>query len=208
MMHASPKAPKSTATEPSRSRGEAREEALLTAVTELLAEVGYERMTVDAIAARARASKATIYRRWPGKAEVVAEALRRQAEAGPSGLEDTGTLRGDLLKAVAGISRALSGKGGASLLGLVEAMRDDPVLRRLIQKQIESRAELDARAICERASSRGEAVAADRGPSLLRLAVAELLLDRLLSGRSPGTRAQESLVDEVLRPLLVPTASR
>jgi AcrR family transcriptional regulator len=189
-------------------RGKAREEALLAAAVELLAEVGYERMTVDQIASRARASKATLYRRWPGKAEMVAEALRRQAEGAPGALADTGTLRGDLLEAVAGIARALSGKDGASLLGLVEGMRDDPTLRRLVRAQIEGRAALDARAICERAAARGEAVVAAQGPVVLRLAVADLLLGRLLRGRTTTGPAQEALVDDVLLPLLAPAANR
>lgn len=54
--------------DPAPARGEAREDAILTAALELLAETGYADMSMDAIAARARSSKATIYRRWPGKA--------------------------------------------------------------------------------------------------------------------------------------------
>ena len=48
---------------------------LLAAVIGLLGESGYEAMTMDAVAARAHASKATIYRRWPGKAELVRAAV-------------------------------------------------------------------------------------------------------------------------------------
>src|SRR5258708_29196014 len=54
-----------------RAKGEPRERAILSAVTGLLGEAGYEAMTMDAVAARARVSKTTIYRRWPGKAELV-----------------------------------------------------------------------------------------------------------------------------------------
>ena len=62
-----------------------------------MAEVGYDRMTVDALAARAGVSKPTIYRRWPGgKKEIIVDAIRaKRAEAGA--LPDTGSLRGDLL---------------------------------------------------------------------------------------------------------------
>ena len=49
--------------------------ALRDAALELLAEIGYDRLTIDSVAARAHASKATIYRRWPGKAELVVDAL-------------------------------------------------------------------------------------------------------------------------------------
>ena len=58
-------------------RGATRETAILQATLELLAESGYDQLTIDAVAARARCSKATIYRRWPGKAALVITAVRR-----------------------------------------------------------------------------------------------------------------------------------
>src|SRR3712207_5611960 len=79
--------------------GRAREDAILTAAMACVAENGYGRLTMDVIAARARASKAAMYRRWPGKAELIAEALRRNAEAGEPTVADTGTLAGDLRRA-------------------------------------------------------------------------------------------------------------
>src|SRR5215472_1625802 len=62
-----------------RSRGgrpldATRDDAILQAAIELVAEIGYDRLTIDAVAARARAGKATVYRRWPSKAQLVAEA--------------------------------------------------------------------------------------------------------------------------------------
>ena len=71
------------AAEPSRGgrpRDEAREQAILEAAIDLLAEVGYEAMSIEGVAVRAKSSKATIYRRWPGKAELVADAIRRRSE--------------------------------------------------------------------------------------------------------------------------------
>ncbi|WP_198663394.1 TetR/AcrR family transcriptional regulator [Jiangella endophytica] len=59
------------------TRGEHREDAVLRATLELLAEIGYGSLTMDAVAARAKASKATIYRRWSGKAELVIAAIER-----------------------------------------------------------------------------------------------------------------------------------
>ena len=74
-----------------------REAELLAVTLELLQEHGYDRLTLDAVATTARASKATIYRRWPTKAELVLAAFvegTRQVAVDP----DTGTLRGDLLR--------------------------------------------------------------------------------------------------------------
>src|SRR5436190_319637 len=79
-------------------RGAARTEALLDATLELLPEVGYERLTIDAVAARAGASKATIYRRFDGKRELVVAALRRLDASQPDMLADAGSLRGDLVE--------------------------------------------------------------------------------------------------------------
>ena len=68
-----------------RPRDPRRREAILDAAIALVAEVGYDRMTVDALAARAGVSKPTIYRRWPGgKAEIVVEAIRAQARRRPA----------------------------------------------------------------------------------------------------------------------------
>src|SRR6266436_2510658 len=73
-----------------------REAELLAVTLRLLQEHGYDRLTVDAVATIARASKATVYRRWPSKAELVLAAFIegvRQVAVHP----ETGTLRGDLL---------------------------------------------------------------------------------------------------------------
>src|SRR5919201_4334058 len=83
-----------------RPRDPRRRRAILDAAMALIAEVGYDRMTIDAIAARSGASKPTLYRRWPhGKPELVADAIReRRAEGGEP--PETGSLRGDLLALV------------------------------------------------------------------------------------------------------------
>ncbi|SEN09785.1 TetR/AcrR family transcriptional regulator [Actinacidiphila rubida] len=72
-----------------------RERELYTAVVELLREVGYEALTMDAVAARTRASKATLYRQWKGKPELVATALRHHKPVSFADI-DTGSLKEDL----------------------------------------------------------------------------------------------------------------
>jgi AcrR family transcriptional regulator len=178
-------------------RGRAREEAILAAAADLVAETGYERVSMDAIAARARASKATIYRKWPGKAPLIAEALRRQAEEATPELPATGSLRGDLRAAVAAIAQALT--GGLSLIGLFEAVRSDPILRELVRSQIESRGAADGALIARRANTQIDPVRVSRA---LAVAVAQLFLATLLGGGPPSAEEQERLVDDVLMPLL------
>ena len=74
-----------------------REVELLAVTLQLLQEHGYDHLTIDAVASAAHASKATVYRRWPSKAELVLAAFIegvRQVAVAPN----TGTLRGDLLQ--------------------------------------------------------------------------------------------------------------
>ena len=95
-----------------RPRDDAREQAILDAAIDLVAEIGYDAMSIEAVAARAKSSKATIYRRWPGKAELVAEAMRRRSEPVLEDLPDTGSLRGDLLALVQRMFDSINGVDG------------------------------------------------------------------------------------------------
>ena len=88
-----------TATRP-RVEGD-REQEILDAALTVLAEVGYDKLTMDAVAAEAKASKATLYRRWSSKPELVVDAVCSHKEHPP--VPDTGTLRGDLLAAYCGL---------------------------------------------------------------------------------------------------------
>ncbi|GAA3023730.1 TetR/AcrR family transcriptional regulator [Streptosporangium longisporum] len=82
-----------------RKRDHTRDAKILDATLDVLAEVGYSGMTMDMVAARAKAGKATVYRRWSSKGELVVDAIARMkySKADAGNLPDTGTLRGDLL---------------------------------------------------------------------------------------------------------------
>jgi len=189
---------------PGRSplRGAAREHAILDAAIELIAEMGYERITVDAIAARAHASKATMYRRWAGKAELVADALRRQAQGDAPAVPDTGSLRTDLLLTVAQIAETFVGTSGPSLIGLLEAVRDDGMLRELIGHQVRGRSHEVGQIICARAVERGENIHLARAEAVLDIAFSQVFADTLFGGGIPEFEAQERLVDDILLPYL------
>lgn len=76
-----------------------RNAVILDATLAVLAESGYDRMTIDAVAARAGAARATVYRRWASKADLVLDAVARlsQTDVEPAQLPDTGSLREDLV---------------------------------------------------------------------------------------------------------------
>lgn len=82
---------------PQRRRGQALENALLDAAWDELTERGYDDFTVDGVAARARTSRAVLYRRWPGKPELVHAALIAAINRDPLVVPDTGSLRGDVI---------------------------------------------------------------------------------------------------------------
>lgn len=189
-------------------RGEARTVAILDAALELVGELGYERVTMDGIAARARASKTTMYRRWPTKAELVADALRRHAQGDAPAVPDSGTLRGDLLATVAEIAETLTGDRGPSLIGLIEAIRDDATLREHVASQVRERSHQVGREICARAATRGEPVHTDRAEAVLDLAFARLFTATLFDGGRPSLEEQRTLVDTILLPLLTTAPGR
>ena len=85
-----------------RKRDPSRDAEILDAALEVLAETGYDGMTIDMVAARAKAGKATVYRRWASKAELVIDAVAcmKQNDISTDTLPDTGTLRGDLVAMV------------------------------------------------------------------------------------------------------------
>jgi AcrR family transcriptional regulator len=119
-----------------RARSDVREEAILLATMALLGEVGYDRMTVEAVAERAKASKATVYRRWSGKAELVATAVRRYAGTALAPLEPTGDPRTDLLALLNVLRASLLGQDAALILGLLGAMRHDTELARTVRQAV------------------------------------------------------------------------
>lgn len=111
-------------------RGRPRDPAVDTAVTDavldLLEEVGYARLTVEAVAVRAGVAKATIYRRWSSKAEMVFEVALHPPDIAPP--RDTGSLHGDLLMLSSAIVRVLTRRRSAAALPLLSEIATDPAL--------------------------------------------------------------------------------
>jgi AcrR family transcriptional regulator len=183
-------------------RGEARQEAILGATLELLAESGYDQLTMDAVAARARCSKATIYRRWPGKAELVVQAVRRHAGDPVPGAADTGTLRGDLVAALAAMRASLAGQDAALLVGLLMATRRDAELASVVRNQVlASKREVFGAAVA-RAAARGELPATADHALLAEIGSAMLLSRLLVTGEPLDDSFVAYLVDAVLLPVL------
>ncbi|MFG2970503.1 TetR/AcrR family transcriptional regulator [Streptomyces sp. NPDC048288] len=104
-----------------------REAELYEAVLDLLREVGYDALTMDAVAARTKSSKATLYRQWGGKAELVARAVRHNKPGGFGNI-DTGSLRGDLHALTLNSDDCQMEQNSALMRGLAMAIHGSPEL--------------------------------------------------------------------------------
>jgi AcrR family transcriptional regulator len=177
-----------------------RETELLTVTLQLLQEHGYDRLTVDAVAARARASKATVYRRWPSKAELVLAAFIegiRQVAVPP----ETGTLRGDLLRMGETICTHGQQHAGTIRAVLVEVSRS-PALNDVMQQQFIEQRKALFNHILALAVDRGEIDRDAINDELWDLLPHYLIFRSIMPGKPPTKQTVQALVDEVIIPSL------
>jgi AcrR family transcriptional regulator len=199
MSAAAPPAPR--AASPGRPRDPRRDEAIRAATLALLAEVGYERTTLDAIAGAAGVSKPTIYRRWSGKHELVADAIRSHPHNRATAPE-TGSLRGDLVAAVRQTAD-LQLESAPLTAGLAGRMRESDELAALVREHAIDAVRRRFGGLLDRAAARGEladcaAVSplfADVAPSVIHTRV-------LLSVEPVDDAFAEELVDRILLPIV------
>ncbi|MEU6323572.1 TetR/AcrR family transcriptional regulator [Streptomyces sp. NPDC047009] len=142
-----------------------REQELYGAVIDLLCEVGYDALTMDAVAVRTRCSKATLYRRWRSKQKLVATALKRTKEVHVENI-DTGSLTGDLHELADRI-----GDGSAVdvplIRGLAHASAINPDLAETMRQHMIEPELTGVRQLLGRAASREEIEAAVPAANLL-----------------------------------------
>jgi len=179
-----------------------REAELYTAVLDLLREVGYDALTMDAVAARTRSSKATLYRQWGGKAELVVKALRHQKPVQLADV-DTGSLRGDFHELVRCQDDCRMERDSALMRGLAMAVHANPDLLKafrelLIEPEVE-----ELRRMLQRAVERGEVRAGNPAfdyvvHMLMGAFAARTLIDEL----PPTQEFLRSYIDAVVLPAL------
>jgi AcrR family transcriptional regulator len=185
-----------------RSRGRPRDPGVDAAIREatldLLAEVGYARLTMDLVVARAQVSRSSLYLRWPNKLALVADALQHRARAVPE-IPDTGSLPGDiraflqaLLRSRSAAAQALSAVGG-EIVG-------NPELRKAWHHGLAGMLTGCIRAIVARAADRGE-LAADADLELL----SQLPLSLLQNWRLEyGSEPDDAVVERIVRHFYTP----
>ena len=188
-----------TATRP-RVEGD-REQEILDATLTVLAEVGYDRLTMDAVATEAKASKATLYRRWSSKPELVVDAVCSHKEHPP--VPDTGTLRGDLIAAYCGLGGLGDQRSMAVLAAVVTAMSRDEEFAAVYRRDFIGPKQRGMRLVMERARDRGE-IRDDVDLDLLAPALPGIVLHRVFLLGDEGT---PELVAKVIDQIILPAVS-
>ncbi|UMG93143.1 TetR/AcrR family transcriptional regulator [Nocardioides sp. TF02-7] len=191
------------ATHRPRVEGE-REQEILEATLEVLGESGYDRLTMDAVAARAKASKATLYRRWNGKAALVIDALCSHKEWEEDRVPDTGSLADDLRGAFCGMGGLTDVNTLAVLGAVLTAIGRDGEFAEAFRRDFIAPKEAASRRIFERAVERGE-ISADVDLDIIVPALPGIILHRaLFLGELPTTE----LIDRVIDNVIVPAVTR
>jgi AcrR family transcriptional regulator len=167
----------------------------------VLAEVGYRALTMDAVAARAKAGKATIYRRWESKLDLVIDTCN-ELVARNIPEPDTGSLAGDLRQFLTAFARFLSGTAGKAAQALVGELPHEKELAEAFRTGF-LRVQRDAlRRVLDRAAARGE-LAEDAPKSLVvELAGAALTYRLMLTGDALDAPFVDRLVDQILMVVL------
>lgn len=196
----------SEASKPARRRrhGKQLESAILDAGWDELVEVGYARLTMGSVAARARTSEPVLYRRWADKDRLVLAALNHYRDAHPVAVPDTGNLRDDLLAQLTAVSESLAGffaiAAAAAFSGLLadtglsptqireQAMGDQPAPHR--------------RVVYQQASARGEIEPEGVPPAVLALPFDLVRHDMLMDLKPLAPERICSIVDDLFLPLV------
>jgi AcrR family transcriptional regulator len=185
-----------------RSLDASRDADLRRAALELVAEIGYDRLTIDAVAARVRAGKATVYRRWASKDRLVVDAFAEEMFGGlvPP---DTGNLRDDLVGVATQIWAGPRAVPTAQVMaGLMTAMLSNPALREAV-KDACLRPESVFQTVVDRAVERGE-IGPPPDPELVGWVLPSMCMFRLMkTGVAPDAAYCSSVIDRVVIPALL-----
>ncbi|HEV2375616.1 MAG TPA: TetR/AcrR family transcriptional regulator [Streptosporangiaceae bacterium] len=184
-----------------RRRGQLLESAIFDAVLAGLAESGYDRLTMEDVAVRAGTGKATLYRRWQSKEELVLATLRSKMPP-PEDEPDTGSVRGDLIGQLQCMVDTMRTPTGTAMWGILAHQSNTPIVQAVHSTVIlpYQQAMLN---ILRRGAERGEV-----RPSAVTSLVAEvgpvLIRQHYFAAGPPADAAVQEIVDQVIMPILRP----
>jgi AcrR family transcriptional regulator len=182
--------------EATQTRSERARQAVLNATSDLVAEVGVERTTIDEIASRSGVAKTTIYRHFASKEVLVVEAVH--ACTSIPVVTDTGSLRDDLISCFSGTTKAsYDGRLGDMMLSLMDAAQRDPELGRLVRAQTDQRRRV-AGDVIRRAVARGDLPADVDVDLLVTLLAGPLVYTKIVRRLRVTDELVAAVVDTVL----------
>jgi AcrR family transcriptional regulator len=164
-------------TPPPQARGDAFTSAVLDAALTLLAEVGFERLSIPQVAEIAGVNKTSIYRRWPGKADLVRDVLgitMRHADEAPN----TGALRTDLIAVAGTVAAFTQSRAGTALIRIMLAEGGNPEVRALASAAYSEAGKHGPWIVIQNAMQRGELIA-NADPSLMLFTIAGAVMHRV-----------------------------
>ncbi len=198
-MSASPTAEVARPSRGGRPRDPSRDGVIRAAILHLLADVGYGALTMDAVAAEAGVGKATIYRRWRTKQDLVVDTISDLARAEVQ-TADTGSLEGDLRQLMHALVGVVNGPTGAATLSLLSTIPHQPALAQAFQEGPLAVWRQSFDELWRRAERRGE-IRPGLANSVIAEATSALLVQRwLLTGRP----VDDAFADEVLSTVVLP----
>lgn len=178
-----------------RRRGPELEETILTAAWEELAKVGYARLTMEGVAARAHTGKQVLYRRWRNRAELVIAAVRHRTGSIVDNIPDTGELRGDVLAVLDWMAQRRHDFGADTIHGI---MAELPTIHPEVFIDMQE----VMKKILKNAATRGEIKTENLPPRIITLPV-DLLRHQLLLTKDPIKETTlKEITDEIFLPLL------
>ncbi len=182
---------------PGRPRSDVAKRAILKSTLRLLEKHGFHELSIEGIAAHAGVSKATVYRWWPNKAELVFDAFLSVVEP-ELYFEHDLPVREALRAQMRRLSRLFSGHIGSVLATVIGAGQSEPeMLEAFRRRWIEPR-RTDARALLREAMERGE-IRDEFSPDLILDVLYGAIYFRLLIGRD---KLSEEFVDTILKMVL------
>jgi AcrR family transcriptional regulator len=184
-----------------RPRDPSRDGVIRAAILRLLADVGYGALTMDAVASEAGVGKATIYRRWRTKQDLVVDTISdlNRAEATPP---DTGSLEGDLRLMLRSLVSVITGPTGAATLSLLSTVPHQPALAEAFRDGPLAVWRHAFEQIWARAEQRGEVRPGVAGSVPAETTSALLVQRWLLTGEPVDEAYADEVLDTVVLPLV------
>ena len=188
-----------------RRRGSRLETALLQAAWDELTEVGYGALTMEGVAARAKTSRAVLYRRWPSRPELVIAALQQHTAVAPLEVPDTGTLRGDVLALLRHMSERVGEVAGVISFLLADSFAEAGLSPAALRERAVAGAPQTMQLVIDRAVGRGEVDPGRLSPRIVSLPV-DLVRHDLIMTQAPVPDATlVEIVDKIFLPLVRPS---